>query len=57
MVVSPGEMPTSTVAECDPQTTVTTAGEDPKTVTSDFRALVTLVHTDQGWFVDRLDAT
>lgn len=39
------------------QTTVTTAGEDPKTVTSDFRALVTLVHTDQGWFVDRLDAT
>lgn len=39
------------------QTTVTSAGEEPKTVKSPFRALVTLVHTDQGWFVDRLDAS
>ncbi|NYJ01125.1 Mce-associated membrane protein [Nocardioides thalensis] len=39
------------------QTTVTTAGPEPKTVTSEFRALVTLVHTDQGWFVDRIDAS
>lgn len=39
------------------QTTVTTAGPEPKTVTSDYRALLTLVHTDQGWFVDRLDAS
>lgn len=39
------------------QTTVTTAGEDPGTVRSPFRALVTLVHTDQGWFVDRIDAS
>jgi Mce-associated membrane protein len=38
------------------QVTRTAAGDDPKTVHSDFRALVTMVHTDQGWFVDRLDA-
>lgn len=39
------------------QSTVTAAGGEPKTVRSAYRALVTLVHTDQGWFVDRLEAS
>jgi Mce-associated membrane protein len=38
------------------QSTTTSAGPSPKTVHSGYRALVTLVHTDEGWFVDRLDA-
>lgn len=38
------------------QSTTTSSGPSPKTVHSGYRALVTLVHTDEGWFVDRLDA-
>lgn len=37
------------------QTTTTAGGDDPKTVLSAYRILMTMVHTDQGWFVDRLD--
>jgi Mce-associated membrane protein len=38
------------------ESTTTSAGANPHTVKSGYRALVTVVHTDQGWFVDNVDA-